>query len=73
MKKGDRVRMTEAHKQALKRNGCSDHVNEFGSCVGIVQGNIAYSDGQVGPEWDVRWQPSNLRYAYPEVSLLIIT
>ena len=45
-------------------NGCmrcsSDHIEEFGDCIGIVI-------GPVEPDWpevDVRWQPSNLRYAY---------
>jgi hypothetical protein len=52
--------------------GCSTaHVEEFGDCVGTVQGPTDYNnDGEprdpakVGPEVDVRWQPSNLRYAY---------
>lgn len=40
-------------------HGCSsDHVNEFGDCVGIVQEITSR------PEIDVRWQPSNLRYSY---------
>jgi hypothetical protein len=50
------------------------HVEEFGDCIGIVQGptdynNVPqchpdYSQDKVGPEIDVLWQPSNLRYAY---------
>lgn len=44
--------------------GCSTpHVEEFGTCVGIVEG-LADFGTQKGPEVDVRWQPSNLRYAY---------
>lgn len=63
MKPGTRVKMSQRLKDALKRNGSSDHVHEFGNCVGIVQGPVNYGT-QVGPEVDVRWQPSNLRYAY---------
>lgn len=55
--------------------GCSTaHVEEFGDCVGIVQGptdynqcaptDAGYDPAKIGPEVDVRWQPSNLRYAY---------
>lgn len=52
--------------------GCSsDHVEEFGECIGTVEGLVVWNPGSlaglvehVGPEVDVRWQPSNLRYAY---------
>jgi len=52
--------------------GCSTaHVEEFEGCVGIVDGPTDYNNmgethdpDKVGPEIDVRWQPSNLRYAY---------
>ena len=55
--------------------GCSSaHVEEFGDCVGIVQGptdhndceptDSAYDPSKIGPEVNVRSQPSNLRYAY---------
>jgi len=52
---------------------CStDHIEEFGECVGVVDGLVDWnvvppSDPlyvEPGPEVDVRWQPSNLRYAY---------
>lgn len=44
--------------------GCSiDHIKEFGDCIGIVIGLVDYGSQQ-GPEVDVRWQPSNLRYGY---------
>lgn len=39
------------------------HIEEFGECEGVVQGLTDYGS-QKGPEVDVRWQPSNLRYAY---------
>ncbi len=44
-------------------NPSTEHVEEFGDCEGIVQGLTDWG-GQMGPEVDVRWQPSNLRYAY---------
>lgn len=52
--------------------GCSTaHVDEFGDCVGVVIGFTDYNnkgdvrdENKVGPEVDVRWAPSNLRYAY---------
>jgi hypothetical protein len=54
---------------------CStEHVEEFGGCVGVIQGPTDYNNckpdahdydpAKVGPEVDVRWEPSNLRYAY---------
>ncbi len=58
--RGARVRMTEALKAGLRVNDCAAHVEEFGDCVGIVDGP---ADGY-GPDLDVRWQPSGLRYAY---------
>lgn len=62
---------------------CSrDHVEEFGDCVGIVQGPVDYNNvppdhpeydpRSVGPEVDVRWQPSNLRYGYHPDELELI-
>lgn len=65
-KKGDRVRLSDAAKNAmLARTGLADssaHVAEFGECVGIV-GDPMFLNGE-GPEIDVHWQPSNLRYGY---------
>ena len=44
---------------------CSwEHVKEFEDCTGIVIGPVEWGSGTSGPEVDVRWQPSNLRYAY---------
>ena len=52
-------------------DGClhcsTSHVEEFGECVGIVIGSM-WPNGE-GPEVDVRWQPSNLRYGYNPVDL----
>jgi hypothetical protein len=70
---GKRVRMTKAYKRMLGRNA---HVREFGTSIGVCIGWTKYfnkmvvGDGEgetpvsVGPEVDVRWQPSNLRYGY---------
>ena len=55
--------MSERFKEALRANDSREHVEEFGDCVGVVQGPTDYGSQQ-GPEVDVRWQPSNLRYAY---------
>lgn len=65
MKPGDIVRMNAACKQALFKTGSHEHVKEFCRCYGVVIGLTDYGN-QLGPEWDVRWQPSNLRYAYAE-------
>jgi hypothetical protein len=50
------------------------HIDEFGDCVGLIEGFVDFNDvdrehpdwlpNRVGPEVNVRWQPSNLRYAY---------
>ena len=63
--------------------GCSsEHVDEFGECVGIVIGLVDYNNvskrhrdydpTKIGPEVDVRWSPSDLRYAYHPHSLEIV-
>lgn len=63
--------------------GCSTaHVEEFGDCEGIVIGftdynnvppdSATYDRSKVGPEVDVRWQPSNLRYGYHPDQLVIV-
>lgn len=50
--------------------GCSSaHVEEFGDCVGVVQGPLDYGS-QRGPEVDVSWKPSNLRYGYAPEDLV---
>lgn len=55
------------------------HIEEFGDCVGVVSGPTDYNNvprehadydpDKVGPELDVRWEPSGLRYAYELSSL----
>src|SRR6478735_12776077 len=55
--------------------GCSsEHVDEFGECVGYVEDLVDYNNvppnhpdydsNKIGPEVNVRWLPSRLRYAY---------
>jgi hypothetical protein len=58
------------------------HVREFGRCVGMVLGLLDYNNckpgdpdydsSKLGPEVDVRWQPSNLRYGYDPEDLEIV-
>jgi len=69
--KGTKVRMTQDLKDGLMKNGCHEHVEEFGECIGIVQGPVNYGT-QKGPEFDVYWQPSNLHYAYHPKYLEIV-
>lgn len=68
---GTRVRMSEALKEIMRKNGSEEHIEEFGECEGIVQGLLDYGTQQ-GPEVDVRWQPSNLRYGYDPDLLEIV-
>jgi hypothetical protein len=70
VKPGTIVRMRRSIKLALRRNGCDQHVREFGGCVGIVEGP-AYPSG-AGPEVDVRWLPSRLRYGYDPDELKVV-
>ena len=71
MKPGDKVRLTEAVKYHLITTGSHEHVEEFGNCIGVV---IELTDWgyQKGPEWDVRWHPSGLRYAYAAEDLELV-
>lgn len=63
IKAGDRVRMTQACKNELQKNDSKEHVKEFGHCVGVVGDLVDYGN-QKGPEVDVYWQPSKLKYSY---------
>jgi len=60
---GDQVKMTTHFKDMLISNDCADHIKEFGECIGTVEGLVDYGT-QLGPEVNVRWQPSGLRYGY---------
>ncbi len=64
MKIGDRVRMTDNFKR--NNPNSEDHINEFGSCSGIV---VDYSEDNPYGDIDVRWLPSRLKYGYTIDSL----
>lgn len=50
--------------------GCStQHVEEFGGCVGIVGGPY-FTKVANAKEVEVRWQPSGLRYGYDPAGLV---
>ena len=80
---GDRVRLTRAARTRMfwqriqygngSQGGYAQrkHVQEFRRCVGIVQGLTDFGTQQ-GPEYDVRWQPSNLRYCYDPADLELV-
>lgn len=78
-KKGDKVKMSESYKKSLIDNDCKEHVDEFGDCEGYVEDFVNYNkEGEndldkIGPEVNVRWQPSGLRYGYdPNTDLVKI-
>lgn len=71
MKPGTKVRMRRSLKIALRKNDCDAHVREFGGCVGIVLGPVDYGTQQ-GPEVDVRWLPSRLKYGYDPMELKVV-
>jgi len=76
IKPGDRVRMTEAAKDARKARGDGAHVEEFGARVGVVEGPM-FPDLPDAPELDVRWSvpyaPLGLRYGYDPAELELVT
>ena len=74
--------MSDDLKRRLLNSASAAHVREFGNCVGIVVGKVDYNNcpttnprwdpKKVGPEIDVRWLPSNLRYAYKPDDLVVL-
>ena len=44
------------------------HVEEFGECVGTVESLVDYNS----PEFNVRWKPKKLRYAYHPNTLELV-
>ena len=70
MKTGDKVRMTKSCKNDLIESECENHANEFGDCIGIVE-DLFYSKDKY-EEWNVRWLPSMLRYAYSSDELITL-
>jgi hypothetical protein len=71
MSPGTRVKMSEACKAKLRATKSHTHVREFGKCEGVVLGLTDFKTCQ-GPEVDVRWFPSGLRYAYDPDDLEIV-
>jgi len=64
MKAGARVKMSASFKTKMQEADMQAHVDEFGRCTSVVLGLTAYDPDHLGPEVDVRWLPSNLKYAY---------
>lgn len=62
--------------QLARKNPKKPHplIKECGRCVGVVEGLVDWGDGRgrVGPEYDVRWKPSGLRYMYDAKDLQIV-
>ena len=69
IKKGDKVKMSSYIKDMLNNNGCEDHIEEFGECIGIV-GDPTFPNN-AGPEVDVYWEPGKLKYCYDPTTDLI--
>lgn len=55
--------MSPTCQRRLIDNDSIDHVIEFGGCIGKVVGPVNYGT-QLGPEVDVIWLSSQLRYMY---------
>lgn len=67
---GDTVKMSDSLKKSLTDNNCQEHVEEFGDCIGIVE-SWEYPNEEDINIVNVRWKPSELRYAY-STDLLIL-
>jgi hypothetical protein len=78
IKFGDKVGMRQSFKDSLIKNGSEEHIKEFGDCVGIVEDYVNYNNNgendqnKIGPELNVRWLPSKLRYGYLPEDLILI-
>ncbi len=73
IQKGDRVKLSDNYKKALRECGNLEHFEEFGNCTGIVEGPVSWGPNIKGPELEVRWLPSKLRYAYLPKNLIKVT
>ena len=62
IKIGDKVKMSEGFKKRAMINS-QEHINEFGDCEG-------YTEEWEISDFDVRWEPSGLRYAYDSEDLV---
>lgn len=75
---GKMVKMSPKLKELLLAGGSEEHLREFGDCIGEVEGFVDFNNqgendpSKVGPEAEVRWRPSMLRYGYlPELLDLV--
>ncbi len=70
--------MSETFKAKLIEGDCWDHVDEFGDCVGVIEDLVNYNNpdenflNKFGPELNVRWEPSKLKYCYHPQDLIKI-
>lgn len=71
MEKGTLVKMSEEFKAQMINSESKEHIEEFGECIGVVLGKV-YPDLEDADEIDVRWYPSNLKYAYYPNNLTIV-
>jgi len=62
MEPGTRVRMTKLYKMWMYARECALHIDEFGNCVGIVEGDSGRDI--YGPTITVYWVPSGHRFDY---------
>lgn len=72
LKPGYVVRMSEPFKRKMRANGSQRHIAEFGECYGIVRDIMDWGHRIKGPEWNVFWQPSNLKYCYHPNDLVVL-
>lgn len=62
IKIGDKVKMSEDFKKRAMVNS-KEHIDEFGECEGYAE------EGEIS-DFDVRWEPSGLKYGYDENDLV---
>jgi hypothetical protein len=85
LKRGDLVRMTHQFKSLMSvgqwvdgedgrhwRPNSRAHIKEFGRKIGVVLGLVDWGNGNIGPEYDVRWKHTKLKYAYAQEDLQIV-
>jgi hypothetical protein len=70
--RGIRVRLSAAIKKRCWNTHSRAHIIEFRNCTGVVEDYVDWGSGHVGPEVNVRWHPSTLRYAYHPKDLEVV-
>lgn len=79
MGKGDIVKMSWTLRFKLLFRGNFRHLFEFGFRKGIVEDFVNYNNenenlkAKIGPEINIRWLPSKLRYCYLPEELVKLT